>query len=71
MEMEKVKVQNKFIEKITQVHEKCSGFETYGSTTEFYDEDGVVLMTATEEGGKITFAFTEDDESFEYEQIDE
>lgn len=65
------KVENNFIEKINRVYDQCSGYETYGSTTEFYDEDGVVLMTATEdEGNKIIFTFTEDSESYAYEEVE-
>lgn len=65
------KIENDFINKINEIYNKCSGHETYGSTTEFYDEDGVVLMTATEEDGKIIFAFTEDSECFEYQEVDD
>lgn len=64
------KIQNSFIEKINAVYDKCVGNETYGSTTEFFDEDGVVLMTATEEeGNRIVFTFTEDYESYVYDQV--
>lgn len=64
-------VENSFIQRINDVYEKCSGFETYGSTTEFYDEDGVVLMTATEEdSNKIAFVFVEDAETYVYEEIE-
>lgn len=63
-------VENTFIEKINDVYKKCSGFETYGETTEFFDEDGVVLMTAVEkEDNKILFTFIEDFESYEYEEL--
>lgn len=71
--MEKRNVlENEFIERINEVYDKCTGFETYGNTTEFFDEDGVVLMTAEkEENKKIIFTFTEDSQSYEYEELKE
>lgn len=50
---------NEFIELINKVFSECAGFETYGATTEFYDEDGIVLMTAVEDesGKNVTFNF--------------
>ena len=63
-------IENEFIKKINDVYDKCYGSETFGNVTEFYDEDGVVLMTSTEEGEKITFKFSEgnDEENFEIDR---
>ena len=69
--MEQNKIEVEFIEKIKKIYEECSGAESFGNTTEFYDEDGVVLMTASEgveEQGTITFFFTETGESFLYKE---
>lgn len=64
------KDENEFIKKINNVYRQCDGYETYAQTTEFYDEDGVVLMTATQiDEHKIEFTFTEDGEIFEYETV--
>ena len=65
----KEKLQNIFIEKINKVYDQCVGYEQFGNVTEFYDEDGVRLMTCSEENGKLIFSFSEDDEnnSFEYD----
>lgn len=63
-------LENNFIEQINRVYNMCIGCDTYGSTTEFYDEDGVILMTATKENNKIIFKFTEDSEIYEYEELD-
>ena len=68
MATEKTLLQNDFIEKINNVYEKCVGTSSYGSTTEFYDEDGVILMCATQNSnGKILFNFGEDDD-FEFQE---
>lgn len=59
-------VQNDFIQRINDVYRECYGFQNFGSTTEFYDEDGVVLMAATQESPEnINFAFA-DDENFDF-----
>lgn len=63
-------LENSFITQINKVYNMCVGSDTYGSTTEFYDEDGVILMTATEENNKIIFKFTEDSEIYEYEELE-
>lgn len=64
--------ENEFINKINKVYDECISYETYGSVTEFYDEDGIVLMTISEEeNGKLLFSFSgQNDENFEYEQMD-
>ena len=47
-----------FLSMVKKVYENNVGYETYGDVTEFYDEDGVVLMTMQEvHGGKMRFAF--------------
>lgn len=47
-----------FLSMVKKVYENNVGYETYGDVTEFYDEDGVVLMTMQEvPGGKMRFAF--------------
>lgn len=66
------KIEVEFVEKIQKIYDECSGYEVFGDVTEFYDEDGVVLMTATEnqeEQGTITFSFTENGESFVYKEV--
>ena len=62
-------VANKFISNINQVYKQCAGFETYGETTEFFDESGCVLMIATREpDGKIQFKFADDNEPYDYKE---
>ncbi len=57
-----------FIDRVKNVYENCAGNEEFGSTTEFYDEDGVVLMTCTEQSSNVlTFTFP-DGESYDYQQ---
>lgn len=48
---------NQFMSKIESIFHQCVGHETYGDVTEFYDEDGVVLMTAREEGENMLLSF--------------
>lgn len=55
--------QNEFLDKIKNIYENAVGHETYGDTTEFYDEDGVVLMTATQRAdGQVVFDFGENNQ---------
>ena len=62
--------EHEFIKKVNEVYKECIGYESYAETTEFYDEDGVVLMTATQiSANKIEFAFSDDGETFEYETV--
>lgn len=64
------KTQNEFITKINEVYDKCNGSEQYGDTTEFYDEDGVVLMTVTEDlsTNKLTFSFSDNNENYIFDE---
>lgn len=56
-------VENKeFFDKLTKVYEECIGTETFGSRTEFYDEDGILIMSAEELVDKTVFSFGIDDE---------
>lgn len=65
------KLEKDFIEKINKVYDKCEGNESYGNVTEFYDEDGVVLMTAEDKDDKtIIFTFTDDESIYEYKISD-
>lgn len=68
------KVQDEFLVKINEVYDKCVSRDTYANVTEFYDEDGVVLMTVEEpdgKPGKLIFSFSENGESFEYDKTEE
>lgn len=77
MEKRQLKISNKqleqeFIKKINEVYEKCTSYETYGNITEFYDEDGITIMTATEDENKIIFQFGDfSDVNYEYSTIEE
>jgi hypothetical protein len=65
MMVENKSVDNEFISNIVSIYRKCAGYETFGETTEFYDEDGCVLMTATENGvNRVQFRFAEDGQVF-------
>lgn len=62
------KIEDDFLEKVKKVYENCVSKETYANITEFYDEDGVVLMTVEEpdnQPNKLIFSFSEDDK-FDY-----
>lgn len=63
-------LENEFIKKVNDVYKQCVNNETYGETTEFFDEDGVVLMTATAvDGHKIVFSFSDSEaEQYCYEE---
>ena len=79
MEQQKIKVrddsssEHAFIQHINTVYDKCTGNETYGNTVEFFDEDGVVLMTAvpSEDDNGINFRFAEDSENFNFKNLEE
>ena len=59
--------ENNFLDKIKHTYENVVGYESYGDTIEFYDEDGVVLMLAHNlADNKIMFTFTDDNSDFEY-----
>ena len=48
---------------------RCVSYEEIGDVTEFYDEDGCVVMTAaSDDMHKIEFTFPQDDVSFELEE---
>lgn len=65
-------IENEFIEKINSVYKNCTGYEKFGQTTEFYDEDGAIVMTAEEEqDGQISFKFPDSDSFFGYEKLEE
>lgn len=58
-------MENEIVAKIKEVSEKAVGCETYGSVTEFYDEDGAVLMTAEEKNnGQVLFKFSDSEFDF-------
>lgn len=64
-------VANRFISSINQAYRRCIGFEVYGDTTEFYDESGCVVMTATQNGrDKVQIKFAEDEDVFNFEEKD-
>lgn len=59
-----------FLEKIKDIQSRIVGYEEYGSTTEFYDEDGVVLMqTDTMENGEVYFYFSDENSMFCYKTM--
>lgn len=61
--------QKDFIQKIKNVYLNCNGYETFGNFTEFYDEDGCVLMTATQSASNtINFSF-DNNESYRFQQV--
>lgn len=62
-------VQSDFIEKISQVNKNCIGNETAGNFVEFYDEDGVILMSCEKENNKLIFTF-QDGSVYEYADKD-
>lgn len=66
------KSEHEFIQHINSVYDKCDGYETYGNTVEFFDEDGIVLMlaTSTEDSNGINFKFSEDSENFNFKTIE-
>lgn len=44
--------------KVKGIFRDCVGHESYGALTEFYDEDGCVLLCTEEaENGEVTFLF--------------
>ena len=56
-----------FIERIKKVYDTCDGNESYDNVVEFYDEDGVVLMTAEDlDENTIRFTFTDDEQIYDY-----
>lgn len=72
LEERNMETENEFLEKINSVIKNIVGKESYGGFTEFYDEDGVVLMRAEEsDDGLINFSFSGDTEIFSYEEVDE
>ena len=61
---------NEFLDLIRKYQDKVVGYETYGDTTDFYDEDGCVLFTTTPDQEKpnyLVFNFPEIEESFVFE----
>ena len=68
--------QVEFIERIKDVENKSVGHETYGNVTEFYDEDGVVLMVSTikeddEETGLQATEFSFKSDKYTEEEVNE
>lgn len=56
-------VENKeFFEKLNKVYEQVAGSEEFGSRTEFYDEDGVLILSVEEQGEGTVYSFGIDDE---------
>lgn len=64
---------NEFIEKINEVYKNSVGYEDFGNTTEFFDEDGCVVMTIQSlPNGRLLFSFgTEESYEFEEKNIEE
>lgn len=58
-----------FMSRILAVYKKCSGLETYGDTTEVYDEDGLVIMTTTKEEDGIIFNFGGMEDTFKMQDV--
>jgi len=62
-------MESRFIMCLNMAINKINDYEELGDRTDFYDEDGVVVMSASEpEPGKILFEFP-DGESFNVEHI--
>lgn len=56
-------VENKeFFEKLNKVYEEVEGTSEFGSRTEFYDEDGVLILAVEEQGEQTVFSFGLEDE---------
>lgn len=56
-------VENKeFFEKLNKVYEEVEGTSEFGSRTEFYDEDGVLILVVEEQGEQTVFSFGLEDE---------
>lgn len=56
-------VENKeFFEKLNNVYDQVEGTSEFGSRTEFYDEDGILILAVEEQGDKTVFSFGLDDE---------
>lgn len=51
-----------FFEKLAKVWKETLGSETFGTRTEFYDEDGILIMSYEEQGENLLFTFGIDDE---------
>lgn len=50
--------ENKYIVRINQLLEQCTGVEEYGDMTEFYGKRGAKLMTAVQTGNQsVTVMF--------------
>lgn len=59
--------ERRFLNLVKEAYNRITGHESYGDTTEYFDEDGIVMMTTREsEDGKINFSFSNGDD-FEYE----
>ena len=57
---EKQKItQNEFLEKIREIQNQIAGYDNLGGHTEYYDEDGVVLMESNQlENGMVEIRFS-------------
>ena len=56
-------VENKeFFEKLNKVYEQVEGTSEFGSRTEFYDEDGVLILAVEEQGDQTVFSFGLEDD---------
>lgn len=65
-------INSKFLTCVNKAAAKATDFEVIGDTTEFFDEDGCVVMTARDHGkGKILFEFPESDSAFDLEEIED
>ena len=63
------KIQDDFLKKVLYVQNNCIGSESFGDTTEFYDEDGIVLMTVDQSNSnKMVFSFDYGEEVYEFEK---
>lgn len=63
----KTELQKDFLNKVKNVYNECIGFQDFGSSTEFFDESGVILMVTTQkEDGSIEFDFG--DKKFDYKE---
>lgn len=60
-------LQKEFLSKLTKLEKNILGYESYGDFSEFYDEDGVVLLGVYPDKKKdenLVFKFMEDESEY-------
>ena len=72
MTAEKEKMtQDEFLEKIRMIQDQIVGYENMGGHTEYFDEDGVVLMETDQlDDGRVEIRFSDDiNETYDFSLI--